>query len=626
MRPDSARLQMSRVLDWISSFPALQQEAVREAIDSASLAKVRRALRLFDELEPQRRGPAFQVDLVSTFNLEPLQPVLQLALSCLPSRPTICLAPLNSVEAHLAQSSEKNVALPLDARLVIWRVEELLPEALYPFTHSFSREGQARLEQVRTRVEGVISLHQKSAAGVPLFISTVVVPVHVGNRISAASERAALFGSISSINQKIYELAAAKSGVHVLDLNSWAAGEGRGYTDPALDLMARQPLSARGQIAFALFVARSLRRLIVPHRKALAIDLDDTVWGGVIGEEGVAGLVLGHDFPGNVHLRIQRELLELRHRGIALVMLSKNNESDVRQAFETLPDMLLTWGDFVVHKVNWKPKHENLTDAARDLGLGLNSFAFFDDSDYEREQMRQLLPDVLILNDSSDPLRNLRALWETDAFDSLVVTEEDLQRHHDYKIRDTRDIRAHRDDLELFLQSLEMKATIEPIGPHNLDRVVTLLAKTNQFNLTTRRHTRAQVQVMLNLPGSIALALRLRDKFGDQGLVALLLATPAREDKTLLIDSLLVSCRALGRGVEKTLWAAMLDRADEQGFERLEAEYRPTARNGLAAGFYPELGLEQVSADCSAIRYSLQPIERRPFPPWMALAESNHGR
>lgn len=612
---------MNRILQWIGSFPKLQQEAVVEAIESASLAKVKRSLRLIDEMDTQQRGPLFQVELLSTFNFEPVLPVLRLALACLPSRASLRLAPLDSIEASLAQDFDPGATGDLDARLIIWRVEELLPEALYPFSNSYPEKIEVRLEQVHARVERVIRLHGKSAPGVPLFISTVPLPVHVANRLSAAQERVALFGSICSINQKIYELATGEPGVHVLDLNVWAAGEGRGQADPALDFVARQPLSASGQIAFGFFIARALRPLIVPRRKALAIDLDNTLWGGVVGEEGIAGLTLGHEFPGNVHLRIQRELLELRHRGIVLVLLSKNNEADARQAFDALPEMLLKWDDFVAHKVNWKPKHENLSAVARELGLGLDSFAFLDDSDYEREQMRQLLPEVLILNDNSDPLRTLRALWETDAFDSLTVTQEDRQRHQDYRIRATRDVRAHQNDLAGFLESLEMTATIEPIGPRNLDRVVTLLAKTNQFNLTTRRHSRAQVQTIVDSSCSIGLALRLRDKFGDQGIVGLLLAVPAAESetKTLVIDSFLVSCRALGRGVENALWAAMLECAHRQGIEKLEAEYQPTPKNSMVADFYPQLGLQRIGQNSAGTAYVLQPVEPSSFPGWMAV-------
>jgi FkbH-like protein len=351
----------------------------------------------------------------------------------------------------------------------------------------------------------------------------------------------------------------------------------------------------------------------------LALDLDNTLWGGVVGEDGLDGLKLDHEFPGNIHLRIQRELLELRHRGVLLVLLSKNNEADVRQAFELLPDMILKWDDFAARKVNWNHKYENLREASRELGLGLDSFAFLDDSDYEREQMRQAIPEVLILNETSDPLQTLRALWETDAFDSLSVSKEDRRRHKDYALRVARNVEAHQDDLGAFLKSLEMEATIEEIGSSNMERVVTMLGKTNQFNLTTRRHSRAQVQAMLGLSDSIPLALRLRDKFGDQGIIAVLLAIPSGDNGTLVVDNFLVSCRALGRGVEDALWAAMLRRANRQRMRRVEAEYIPTARNSIVASLYDRLGLQRIEHSSSSTRYQLEPVTKLEFPSWITL-------
>jgi FkbH-like protein len=288
--------------------------------------------------------------------------------------------------------------------------------------------------------------------------------------------------------------------------------------------------------------------------------------------------------------------------------------------------MLLKWDDFAIRKIDWNHKHENLRDAARELGLGLDSFAFLDDSDYEREQMRQAMPEVLILNEGGDPLHILRSLWETDAFESLAISNEDRQRHRDYTIRAARDVKAHENDLEEFLKSLEMEAIIEEIGPSNMERVVTMLGKTNQFNLTTRRHSRAQVQSMLESPGAIALALRLRDKFGDQGIVAVLLAVPAGDDGTLTVDSFLVSCRALGRGVEDALWAAMAKRAHQRRVRRLEAEYLPTAKNGIVARLYDRLGLQRIEHDSSVTRYVLEPLISVEPPSWIVSENGAYAR
>ena len=617
---------MNLIRNWLRSFPELQREAIAEALESASVAKVRRALRLLDKLSPVERGPILNVELLSTFNLEPVLPVLQLALDCLPSRANLQLAPLDAIESHISQHTNPQSQEFPHARVIIWRLEELLPETLYPFSIGFPEQLASRVDQVLDRIERVVSLHQRSAHGVPLFLSTIMLPVYMSNLVFAAQHRSGLFGSVGRLNQKVYELATTNSSVHVLDLAGWAALEGRTHADATLDFMAREPLSAKGQVAVSLFIARCLRPLIASGRKVLAVDLDNTLWGGVVGEDGIAGLELGHDFPGNVHLRIQRELLELRNRGVLLVLLSKNNEVDAREAFDSMPDMLLKWDDFAVRKVNWNHKHENLHDAARKLGLGLDSFAFIDDSDYEREQMRQFVPEVLILNESSDPLHTLRSLWETDAFDSLTVTEEDRLRHPDYAVRAARDVEAHQDDLGAFLKSLEMEATIEEIGPSNVDRALAMIGRTNQFNLTTRRHSRAQLRAMLEAPGSIALALRLRDKFGDQGIVALLLAIPAGENATLAIDTFLVSCRALGRGVEDALWAALVNQANRQKVQKLEAEYLATAKNGIVADLYDRLGLQRIKQNSSSTRYQLEPVRDYPFVPWINLVMKSDGQ
>ena len=617
---------MDRVRHWIEHFPDRQKAAVLEAVESSSLARIRHALRTVEELEATQRGPAFRVELLGTYSLEPLRPVLQLALNCLPSRATLEIGPLDAIETRIAQGALGAEREALDARVVLWRTEELLPEVFYPFSNGFPDGITSRRDQLLGRIEGVVRLHQQAAGEMPLFLSTVPPPVGSSNPVLAAQHRAGLFSILGSINQKLYELATENSSVYVIDLAAWASGQRRGHEAVGLDFMARQPFSAAGQVAFAFYLARFLRPLIVPRKKALAIDLDNTLWGGVLGEDGLAGLEIGPEFPGNVHLRIQRELLELKERGIVLVLLSKNNATDVEEAFSSLPGMILKLEDFAVRKINWEPKSENLRAAAAELRLGLDSFAFIDDSDYEREQMRQLNPRVLILNQNSDPLRTLNTLWETDAFDSLFLTKEDRQRQHDYRVRQEREIGAHQDDLEGFLKSLEMAAIIEPVGPGNLDRVANLLAKTNQFNLTTRRHSRAEVARLGEAAGSIALVLRLRDKFGEQGIIGLVIAVPGQEEQSLIIDSLLVSCRALGRGVEHALWAAVVNRAYRKGVRKLQAEYVATGKNTLVADFYDKLGFRQVEGNGSVKRYELTPLAPRLYPSWInAIDEPDAG-
>ena len=606
---------------WLGAFPAEAREAVRAAFATGSLGKVRRALRLLEAADAARAAPRFQIALAATFNLEPVRPFLDLAFHCLPSSPEIEIAPLDSIESYLLSARPSSTQATSSAA-VLWRLEELFPEIFFPFSHGFSERLEGRLEEIFSRIDRVVGLHNRSNSGTPLFISTVPIPSALSNSLFAAQHRTALHAVAARLNTKIYDAATASPGVHVIDFAAWAAREGQGCFDPAMDFLARQPISGKSQASFALFVAGTMRPLVVPRRKALAVDVDETLWGGIVGEDGITGLKLGHDFPGNVHLRIQRELLELRNRGVLLVLLSKNNEADAREAFDRLPDMLLKWDDFALHKVNWQHKHRNLVEAANQLGLGLDSFCLIDDSEYEREQVRQFLPEVLVLNSAGDALAILRALWQTDVFDNLQVSEEDTRRHNEYGLRQKRTLPSGEGDLETFLFSLHLQARIEPVGPGNIDRVVTLLGKTNQFNVTARRHSYPQVQAILETPGSIGLALRLADRFGDQGLIAVLLAIPtATGSSTLEIDSFLVSCRALGRGVEDALWSILLRLAEGAGFRRIEAEYTPTPRNGLVADLYDRLGLKLQQRNSSGARYFLEPVEIRRAPRWIEIRD-----
>ena len=194
-----------------------------KAVHSTSLAEIRRALRSLEEIAPEQRGPVLDVEILSTYNVEPILPVLQLALNCLPSRAQLRLAPLDNIEGYIAQSRCAGPSERSHARVLIWRVEEILPEALYPFSTGFPEQLALRTDQVVARVEGVVSLHQKHAHGVPLFVSTIPFPVNVANPVSAAQHSAGLFASLAKINQKIYELATRRDGIYVLDLATWAA-------------------------------------------------------------------------------------------------------------------------------------------------------------------------------------------------------------------------------------------------------------------------------------------------------------------------------------------------------------------------------------------------------------------
>jgi FkbH-like protein len=319
-----------------------------------------------------------------------------------------------------------------------------------------------------------------------------------------------------------------------------------------------------------------------------------------------------------VYLRIQQEILALKQQGVLLVLASKNEEADVRQAMSQLGDMRLKWEDFAARKVNFTAKYQNLRDVALELGLGLDSFVLLDDSDFEREQMRQFNPEVLVLNDRDDALHMLARLVQTDAFDVHHISDEDKKRHQEYALRSARTAQPQA-NVEDFLRSLELQAKLETVRPSNLERVVQMLGKTNQFNVTTRRHQAEEVQRMANQPGAVCLTLRLVDKFGDQGIVGILLAVPGAESGTMRVDSFLVSCRALSRDVEKVLWSELINTAAKAGIRQITAEYIPTPKNGVVEKIFEQLGMERVETTAAGSKYRLEPVTPIASPPWVAV-------
>ena len=605
--------------DWrLRHLPDSVQAAAVGAVSRPSWLAVRQALAAFDACSTEMQGPPCVIHMLSTFNVASIESALRFGLRTVPCRPELVIAPLDTLEQQIFDERSPLYERPGIATVVFWRAEELLADFFWPLSRSEIGQGQKRIDEVCQRIRDLAEAYLNRGSA-PLFLSTLALPVACGSRITGLKVPGNLNHAISRINATIFELNATDSRLRVLDLNWWAAREGFCHYDTQMDFLARQPFTLASAMSLGLFLARNLRPLLLPRRKVLVVDLDDTLWGGIVGEDGIQQLKLGHDFPGNVFLRLQREILELKNQGVLLVLVSKNDENEAREAMAQIPGMLLRWEDFACHKINFNHKYINVREAADEIGLGLDSFALLDDSDYEREQMRAFNPEVLIINDRGDALHMLTSLLQSDGFDAHYISAEDRSRHREYELRAARTARPVEGGIEEFLSSLKLRAKVEPVGRDNIERVVQLLGKTNQFNVTTRRHQIDEVKRIISQSGSIHLTLRLTDRFGDQGIVGVLLAVAGSEDASLLVDSLLVSCRALGRGVEDVLWAEFINRAIDSGAQRVRATYIPTPKNGLVAGLFDRLGLTPITRAGNKTEYILNPLKRIAWPAWITV-------
>jgi len=388
-----------------------------------------------------------------------------------------------------------------------------------------------------------------------------------------------------------------------------------------MDFFARQPIAARSMLSFSGAIARLVTPIARPQPKVLAIDLDNTLWGGVLGEDGLSGLKISSDYPGNIYRRIQQFVLSLKHRGVLLVLLSKNNLEDVEQAFDAIDDMPLKLEDFSLTKVNWREKHLNLSDAAKELNLGVDSFVFVDDQSFEREQMSFALPQVQVLSVGEDPLSIYAALLSSSNFESIRISSEDTTRARDYRQQSLRKELETSCSHEDFLKSLDLKAIIRPVAESSLQRACQMLAKTSQFNLTTRRHGEADLRRMLEMSGSVLLTLALSDRFGDQGIVGLCIAMKDKDADTAVLDSFLLSCRAIGRGAEEALWDILLKQLSLIGYRKLKATYSVSPKNSQVSDILDRWGMKRVHENSQVVEYVFELPTKTHLPSWITINE-----
>ncbi len=384
---------------------------------------------------------------------------------------------------------------------------------------------------------------------------------------------------------------------YFVDLEAVAGEFGRAaFYDPRRYYWTKQPFSEAGALHLSGHLWAGARALTTGPKKVLVLDLDNTLWGGVVGETGPLGIGLGDSPEGEAFLAFQGHVKDLTRRGIVLAVASKNNPADAREPFEANPDMALKLGDIAAFEACWEPKGDTIRRIARALNLGLDSFVFFDDNPAEREQVRQSIPEVEVVDVPEDPAEFVRALQAGLWFETVGLTDADLARVEQYAVeRERRESEQASGGIDDYLRSLEMIGEVRAIDEADLQRVVQLLAKTNQFNLTTRRHTREDVLGLLAKPGSIGLTIRARDRFGDHGLVAALIGVPLADDaRALRVDTWLMSCRVIARTVEQFSFRAILERARDLGYLRIVGEYIPTAKNVLVQGLYESLGFRPV--------------------------------
>ena len=354
---------------------------------------------------------------------------------------------------------------------------------------------------------------------------------------------------------------------------------------------------------YADHVARKVAALRGKSGKVLVLDLDNTVWGGVIGDDGLEGIKIAQgDARGEAHLAVQRLALDLRQRGIVLAVSSKNTDEVAREPFDKHPEMLLKLDHIAVFQANWNDKATNIQAIAEELSLGLDSFVFLDDNPAERGLVRKLLPQVNIPELPEDPAYYARTLTAGGYFEALAFANEDLKRAGFYQDNAKRaSLQKQVGGVDAYLATLDMTITFQPFDATGRARIVQLINKSNQYNLTTRRYTDPEVEAAELDPEVFTLQVRLADIFGDNGMISVIILRPGSESAVWDIDTWLMSCRVLGRKVEHMVLREILEHAKAAGIHKLTGTYKPSDRNKLVIEHYAKLGFTKTSEDASGL-------------------------
>jgi FkbH-like protein len=411
-----------------------------------------------------------------------------------------------------------------------------------------------------------------------------------------------LLSLIDSINRELAEYVLG-SGDVLLDVAGLAETVGLAdWHNVQLWNMGKFSFSDELIALYGDHVARTVAAIRGKSRKALILDLDNTVWGGVIGDDGLEGIKVAQgDAQGEAHLAVQRLALDLRKRGIVLAVSSKNTDEVAREPFEKHPEMLLKLDHIAVFQANWNDKATNIQAIAEELSLGLDAMVFLDDNPVERGLVRKLLPQVAVPELPEEPAYYARTLAAAGYFEAVAFASEDLKRAGFYQDNAKRaSLQKQVGGVDAYLASLDMTITFQPFDATGRARIVQLINKSNQYNLTTRRYTDPEVTDAENDPDVFTLQVRLADIFGDNGMISVVICRPGGEG-VWDIDTWLMSCRVLGRKVEHMVLREILEHARAAGVHKITGVYRPTDRNKLVVDHYAKLGFQKVMEEESGL-------------------------
>ncbi|MBR1474444.1 MAG: HAD family hydrolase [Muribaculaceae bacterium] len=401
------------------------------------------------------------------------------------------------------------------------------------------------------------------------------------------------------LNVGLMQLAQRYDNLTIVDVAAVQSQMGRNQMfAPSVYVSTEMVLSIDALPAVAYRIAQAIAAQRGTFNKCLILDLDNTLWGGVIGDDGLEGIQLGHGLGiGRAFTELQQWAKKLQQRGVILCVVSKNDEQVAKEPFVHHPDMVLRLDDIAVFVANWETKVDNIRAVQQVLNIGFDAMVFLDDNPFERAMVREHILGITVPELPDDPADYLEYLYGLNLFETASASEVDSKRTRQYQQEAQRvELKRTFANEQEFLASLGMVAKVEPFTPFSIPRVAQLTQRSNQFNLRTVRYSEDDVRQLASDPEVIDMALSLSDRFGDHGLIAVVVMRPL-DNESLMVDTWLMSCRVLKRGMERFTLNQMVEAARARGYRRIVGEYVPTVKNGMVARHYPELGFRPIAGE-----------------------------
>ena len=599
-------------------------DRIKKIISSKKIKGTADYFNLYKEIEKEIEhikmddGKRIKIALLSSFTIKGIKEVLSVKCYKTGVFPEIYVADYNQYSQEILDSNSQFykfepdlVILFIDSRAILGE-QYLLPYAMpkeqrRDLIKEKSGEIKSLIDTIKERLNSKILLHNFE------------VPLHSPLGIMDNKEKFGFKESIIKLDLDLSESFKDDAQVFVFDYDGFCSGIGKkNIMDYKMYYLGDIKIDLQHIPALCDEYLAYIKPLMSLTKKCIVLDLDNTLWGGIVGEDGLEGIKLGPTPEGRPFLEFQKFLLALFNRGVILAINSKNNPEDVKEVFEKHPNMILKEEHFASMQVNWNDKISNMKAIAEEINIGMDSLVFVDDDKLNREMIREEFPEVLVVELPDDPALYLKTMMEINDFNTLQITEEDKKKGKMYaEQRKRTDLHKTATDITEYLKNLKMVVTIEKASSFNIPRISQMTQKTNQFNMTTRRYLEEDIKKFSESSNFLVASIKVEDKFGDNGITGTAIVEKGTEGWR--IDTFLLSCRVIGRRVEETLLAYILEEANKENAEVLVGEFIPTKKNAPAKDFYKNNGFKLVNKDNRKEIWEFDAAKKYPYPDFIKV-------